>query len=742
MFVRNFNAHLSSASVDDLMENYDAEANKPLPAPPRDRTPRRRSRSQPPEKRAQSKGLTHHANADISCNTTPLPVEGKSSGSFFRFGKSMAATFNPLNLFSKVTNTWRETKEEMIYEAKEKKELEDRQRLAEQTYAEMKAAGQFGSQVSKPVADNTKIPASKYHGMEQPSQRDSGIAMNSDSARSSMDILSRPPVIPHPGFDSHRKPSLGHIRTSSFHDLRKVISKVDLHKRSVSSSRSRSPEKDFAGGELRRSQSKKDLQKQVKLSRRVSDLESKLEAARTELQNAVAVPPLPSTSHATPRANRQSGTWKRYAPALPTLLSERLLYTENFEEHGNERDDGEMFANAVNNAQERPKTRGFSGDYLYQQPNRPLTATFEFAPMSQHEFKVESVETPLQLVSPVSEPSKADSAWPVKLPESTANKAITRTRTSSEDQLYKPGNDNGDNDSELPPSKIKASRRSRGSEAIAPAKLGKDKTARDDSVGIEIVSGNESVDEDTKLGPGPESVAENSIRENAKADGRKKLKKPVSTTASPKPQKKKNTSIIDDDSDQEDSNPKKSKKRGPVDENISPRSQKIKAARTSMTSSLAKKGNVLTKSKPLPKAPVALPEETVLSQSALETVHEEFTITSTVSLKGDPTKPTARATPAHPGHQHSRSRSGSPMKSPLSNLAFSAPALPYTNRDALSISSPPSSAFGRMMRKPSPDIVVFAKPGEKDVPPMPGFATKHAEEETAKEDYEWDEDIF
>jgi hypothetical protein len=739
MFVRNFNSHLAaSASVDALMENYDAELNKPLPAPPRDRTPRHRSLSYSPDKKMQAKGLTRLPNPDISRSTTPLPVEEKPSSGFFRFGKSMASSFNPLNILSKVTSSWRDAKEEMIHEAREKRELEDQKRLAEQTYAELKAAGQLGAQGSKPFADRSKVFATGYSTAEPWSQRDSGIALDFDSARSSTDTLSKPPTLPVPNFDSFRKSSLGHIRTPSLHDLKKVVSRIDLHKRSASASRSRSPEKEPTDGvnELRRSQSKKDLQKQAKLSRRVSDLEAKLETARKELHSAIAVPSVPPTPQPLPRIIRPNPTWKRYAPALPSLLSESLMTADNLEETKNACDEDKIFGGIVANAEERPKTRGFSGDALYQQPNQPLTPTFEFPATSQTWDIGEPVLDPSsQLMYPVNTITKVQ---PAEAPKRTLKNAATRKRKPLDDQISRPHKESRQDDSDFEPSKIKITKRNRATGAPAIRLVAKPEARRDERVELEFSPTSARADDRTKWIPDPESAAEDSMWEETKAP-KEKQKQKSNTTVSPKSQKR-NTSFIDSDSDWEAAKSKTLKKRRPSETNNSPKPQKDKAAASSLP---VKKANVLTKPKPLPKPPVTIPEDVVLPQTPLETVHEEMMATSSVVLNGDPIKPTARSTPAHPGRHYTRSRSLSPVK-PLHGSS-DMKALPCMDNQGQSISPLPSGTIGRMMRTESSDSPVIVRPGVKDVPPMPTLVMGQREEKTSlelKEEYEWDEDIF
>ncbi|KAF2432165.1 hypothetical protein EJ08DRAFT_136785 [Tothia fuscella] len=495
MFVRNLNVHITNASVDHLMEDYDQLQSKPLPPRPSSRASRSRS---PIKRRQQSSEFTHHANQSISSNgllSAPSTIadEQKQSGGFFRFGKSMASAFNPVNVWQKVSNNWRETKEELIQEAIVKKELDERKIKAAETYNTLKKSGKLEKQGSRPLSEIFTPGYTKPS--EEPNQRDSGIALDFDD-RSSVDTGGRPRSMAPPGGESLRKspfhfrtPSMNnfkdpaavdddetprksfrHLRTPSLHDLKRIASEVSLHKRSVSTSISRSPEKEGTPGmnDLRRSISKKDLLKQDKLSRRVSDLEAKLEAARCELQSALKDPPATETADDTPRASRSRsgprprtsmGTWKRaFTPGLPTLLSERLLGGESAEERERESmEENEMFTSAINETQERPKTRNFSGDSLYTLPNEPLATNLGFIPLNVSlldsiEIKEKGAEVgdtahPSTQVPEVIElphklpelPFIATQTEPAALARSLTRKPVAKKkRASLEDRVYRP----------------------------------------------------------------------------------------------------------------------------------------------------------------------------------------------------------------------------------------------------------------------------------------------------------------
>lgn len=184
--------------------------------------------------------------------------------------------------------------------------------------------------------------------------------------------------------------------------------------------------------------------------------------------------------------------------------------------------------------------------------------------------------------------------------------------------------------------------------------------------------------------------------------------------------------IVESDSEWEDSKSKTLKKKRPSDITRSPNANKTVAS-TSPSSIPVKKANVLKKPQPISK-------EADISPAVLETVHEETTTTSTIALKDAPSKPTARATPAHPARNRLRSRSRSPTKAPQKPKALD------LNRTRRSMSPPPSSHAGtfRSHRTLSPDIPVSARPGDDNIPPMPSLDS--AKEN--KDDFEWPDDVF
>jgi len=263
----------------------------------------------------QLKGLTHHPNMSITSSATIQTNDTSLTkrSSIFRFGRSMASSFNPLNIWNSLSNGWTQAKDQLEEEAKDtrQKEWDERKAKAEQMYAEFKKANP--PTITKAVKRGREV--------------------EDETPRPSVDSA---PVIPIPTGpasigQSGRKPSF-HFRTPSLSSLKKIASEVNLHKRSVSLSKS--PEKQAAveSTVVQSTVSKKDVDRQIRLTKRVSDLEVKLEKARKELQEAMGtappVPPIPQkhTQGPSPLSSNRpvSRHIKKFEP-LPSLPSERLL---------------------------------------------------------------------------------------------------------------------------------------------------------------------------------------------------------------------------------------------------------------------------------------------------------------------------------------------------------------------------------------------------------------------------------
>ncbi|RDL38239.1 uncharacterized protein BP5553_02579 [Venustampulla echinocandica] len=287
---------------------------------------------------SKTRKYTHHANASLVESTADRSEISRHSG-IFRFGKSIASSFNPSNW-----KIWSKPQPAVVVDEEEiaqQRILRERQEAAERIYQELKQAGHF-----KAATPRANRPQLQEPGQEQqremesqknsPAKHDSGVDFYDQSAYPAVDIsreekrkgtvFLEPPSFPstqHRGESpaasfcgsaprstnsSPSKQSFS-LKRASFSNIKKAFtndSVTNLH------------ETEFR--QARRIPSRKDLQKQQKLVKRVSDLEGKLEAARRQLTESLAEP-VPSQPMPPARIGRP-----RFVPgALSTLPSERLL---------------------------------------------------------------------------------------------------------------------------------------------------------------------------------------------------------------------------------------------------------------------------------------------------------------------------------------------------------------------------------------------------------------------------------
>ena len=245
--------------------------------------------------------------------------EGSRHSGIFRFGKSLAASFIPSNwkLFSKAQDEVEESQEQLI--------LRQRREKAERMYQELKNTGHFrdsnfGPSLFQHQEETEPVPMKHDSGVEFGDRRSRSISrMSRMSAEMSKEekrmgrIFLEPPQ-PPPGSDSKFSQS-----TASSPQKSVCKGKFQLKRPSLSNIRKATTEDGSDPGKIRQARripSRKDLQKQQKLVKRVSDLEGKLEAARRQLTDAMDAP-VPSG----PPPRRQP-----FVPgAMPSLPSERLL---------------------------------------------------------------------------------------------------------------------------------------------------------------------------------------------------------------------------------------------------------------------------------------------------------------------------------------------------------------------------------------------------------------------------------
>ncbi|KAK5118563.1 hypothetical protein LTR85_008028 [Meristemomyces frigidus] len=706
----------------------------------------------------QEKALMSQRVDDITAES----ARKEESGGFFRFGRSLAANFHPVSLWNKM---WNETKEEMTRQNMEEAERKRKQKEeAEARYAEMKQAGMLGLQ---PVA-HASTTLRLADAMATP--RDSAVVL--ESARTSLEHkrttsdgaqLLAPPKdevsscsgseVPETASKSKTLKGRFHFKRPSMSDLKSGLKRVKSDMNLVNaanreSSSSLSPVKtDFAeNSALKKSHSRYDLKKQSKLSKRVSDLESKLSLARQELNEAlVEASPMPKLNNKYERFTPVS-TIKRpkFVPGrLPTLPSERLLNPEQL----GFGDDEE--------SPEKPKI-------AEAKPRKALDLT-EHDEMNQEQGTIKPSRER-------SHPPRASSLFNLdnesigKQPKTEA-RHINNNDTNQTSELTQFTSDI----SNMDPNSI-ANFTSDGAPEPAPAG---DYASLDAKL--------KALDANVKIAK--KSAKPKSKKRKSGLDDDDKLFNPGK---------------FDDDDDDEwqepSGTPKKKRKsggnsgspqtkrtKGTAGKSTSPLGKKTVngvAKRTGKVSADSKKKNSTTKS--VNDDPVHYSAEEISDVDAgatelddaparnsmdsqglpLEPLYEEEEETSMVALKDEPSKPTATATPARHG-RHVRTRSTSPNKRSGSvqpaaeeEMLTRAAEAAQGRRGGRIGTPPPTNGHSKVVEVVNETVTVV--PGEGDVPELPksahvGFESFEeivkagAEEvvmETGANEFEWPEDVF
>lgn len=272
----------------------------------------------------------------------PDKSETARHSGIFRFGKSLAASFNLQNW--KLWSKQQEPQDEMP----QQRALRERQEKAERIYAELKRTGNFRDSAIPPFfrAASDDIAVKHDSGIAFDRTPVPGLTSQEDKRRGR--IFIDPPILPTDDDESHStsEPSSTAPRSlltkpprslrpsrSRPQDARSQSPKprTRTRRRSLSVPRLRKPstqvsESDDPGRSsprVQRASSRPNLRKHRRLVKRVSNLETKLAAARQQLLEA-ASEPLPSPAPAPATAERVSR--QRFVPgALATLPSERLL---------------------------------------------------------------------------------------------------------------------------------------------------------------------------------------------------------------------------------------------------------------------------------------------------------------------------------------------------------------------------------------------------------------------------------
>lgn len=267
-------------------------------------------------------------------------IESYRPSGMFRFGKAIANAFKPLTAWQ---GRFKE-KEKESSTSPERNILQERQAKAADAYAELKKSGFKGTQAYRSIDDPPPIKVENMDKQKSPF-RDSGIDMSgkessewtpNDQLIGFTDALLVPPPPHNPRASSalsdasSARKMTHHPRKPSLQGLKKAASQIHLSpvKKSSETPPVPSIKVEHASGhgilstpglELRREPSKRDIAKQYKLSKKVSDLENKLETARRQLELSVSnAPPVPDLPLHVGRKPFRPGT-------LPSLPSERNM---------------------------------------------------------------------------------------------------------------------------------------------------------------------------------------------------------------------------------------------------------------------------------------------------------------------------------------------------------------------------------------------------------------------------------
>lgn len=242
-------------------------------------------------------------------------AQNRGSG-IFRFGKAIASAFNPFG-------GWAKNSPENAHKSPQKDALTQ----AEQAYAELKKAGYKGTNKGA-YLENANLDQAQADQTFQAIQEK--MLYGSPTSH-----CGEPHRLGTPLRSPQRSPTKSSKR-SSFQDLRSLGFPFMRSNEQVTTApptyQDRSSEEIEPNG-LRRQKSKKEIHRQAKLVKKVSNLEDKLDRARRELRelsgNEERVPaPIPESKEAMRMSMEMDpGSYPRkFVPgALPTLPSERLL---------------------------------------------------------------------------------------------------------------------------------------------------------------------------------------------------------------------------------------------------------------------------------------------------------------------------------------------------------------------------------------------------------------------------------
>lgn len=681
--------------VDELMNDYHEDV-----ATPRGST------------EAYEKATIEYEKATMPARVAEITEQRKKEAgkySKFRFN------FHPVALWNKM---WSESKEELMAKNKLEAERKAREKADIQArYDQMKREGLFNTQ-RVPFAGQNNEDISQTqdsfmnddgYGLDnhqraqsfetQPSQEQGSVS--GSEAREALKPSANNDAVPTTATRSRF--SHLHFRTPSMSNLKdalKSVRSVRSHSalggaigRDSSASASGSPAKADLST-LKRSASRFDLKKERRLSNRVSDLEFKLNKARMELKNALDdASPMPKLGGRYERFT-PVGTMKRsrFVPgALATLPSERLLFPEVSASDVSGEQQSTFITSEVrtrnslrlNSGMDMEKAFGNIYDEDEDQGGETSKPTREKVQRvrASEVFQSNEVDNTMRTTSTPGDDAVANSTVrPSTQPAKLEAMEVSSTSKIASDEFA--------SNQENPAFTAKVSvRESSYKAANRPVKSKKRKP------------------EDEKLYR-PTDEAEESDCEEAAPKKRKSGDKTTGTTKKKSPGGKvgKKTGIPVPAAG---SKGKKNQKRVSKHVDNFFTNGKLVEDDSDSTDELAP----------------AVPASADSDVPSLEPVFEEEEEVTTVPLKDEPSKPTAKSTPARYGRDTVRVQSSSPHKKRSDSLQ------PATQRRPAGRSPPPHNKPAAVV-----DDAIVAVPGENGVPNMPVSARDKS--------WPWPADVF
>ncbi|EMC96236.1 hypothetical protein BAUCODRAFT_33583 [Baudoinia panamericana UAMH 10762] len=708
------------------------------------------------------KASTAQQVGNITAHAAPRP----GSNGFLSFGRSFAQTFSPVSLWNKV---FAETKEDLlrqqVEEAKRKQKAE-----AEARYAQLKAAGQLGLQ---PVSNfDTELRPSAEGSLFQDSALDMSSTRTSTEHKHTVStttqLLLPPPddvsslsggevpettVKPKAMFKSRffKRPSMSSLKDG----LKRVRSDFNLaaaaNGANRESSSSVSPVKpDFGYSTVRRSESKFDLKRQHKLSKRVSNLEAKLQQARRELGEAlVEASPAPKFTNKYERFTPQS-TLKRpkFVPGkLPSLPSERVLMAEQMGFGDDEASPEKVMSEAAMDDKAEPSPllpRVDEGEETIKAPTKrqyPVHASALFEPAPNN---IDQPPTAESVKVNDSHHNSINFRFPITDDPEMDPNSVTKTTSDGVPETAKPANYASLD------AKLKALDKNVKLAAATKKPAAKSKKRKSTDEGDKIFKPGNGDDDDGWDEPTPRKKRKSTGNVNGDSPQPRRTTRVTAKKASPQGSKTTNGTV-------KGGGVAMTTKEGDIeahnedDEAAAANDDLVVSIDTSTTAELI----------------ADTPMRTSLESQGqpLEPLYEVEEELSAVPLTSEPTKPSAKANPARYGHYTARSRSSSPFKRAdtiqpgaeeqvITRAAEAAQDL----RGRLG-SLPPTDSIKEIVTVVDETVSVI--PGEGGVPALPDLASNGDDGEVREEvlavelgiagkalkrgdkkSFEWPEDVF